>query len=272
MAKAFDIDALKANGFATDNRKDLEKAHHILLGYEPEEFESNDVIRGKLREIAKVLEQPKEPEKAPESNVTPLARANELDLRKMPNLTATGAWGGLFMGLRWRKRDTKDTQDVITARWETREQDLLPDTDTWMPYPLYRAFIDAVDVGYETDYSHDFDKRLPADMRGRLIATTKNTSEAKYILTDLGPKPGTEHLPRDYFHFFQTVATKTQMFNGVSRTMLMRVYNILFGDTPITRLVGVSDRDLRVKIAVSLGPDYEHMMDEELYGNAAVSA
>lgn len=276
MAKpTFDLDEIKASNFATGNMQHLSKAHNIMLGYPPDEHEDADVIRGKLREVSK---QPPAPdpllaaldEPLPK-NVTPISRSSEADLRKMPNLGPNGEWGGLWMGLVWTKRNADDLEEAIVARWETRIQYLLPNEKTYMPWPLYKAFIDAVDRKIVKEWSHDNRKELPSHMRGMLVCEESTVVTPKYILTDLGAKPGTENLPRDYFDHFQRVAAKTQMFKGVSRTLLLRVHAILFGEAPITSLVGVSDTDLRVKIAVSLGPIYEHMMDEELHGTAAIA-
>jgi hypothetical protein len=54
----------------------------------------------------------------------------------------------------------------------------------------------------------------------------------------------------------------------VARAMLLKVNTTLFGTTPISELAHVSDQDIRLKIAVSLGPEFEQMMADELYGTA----
>lgn len=279
MAKpTFDLDALKASNFVTTNRGDLAKAHNILMGYPPDEHEDADVIRGKLREITKAVPAPDPllsgldaPVPPVPANVTPINKNAEADLRKMPNLGPNGAWGGLQMGLVWTKRNADDMEEVIIARWETRTEYLLPGEKKYMPYPLYRAFIDAVDRKIVKEWSHDNRKELPSHMRGMLICEESTVITPKYILTELGALAGTEDLPRDYLDHFQRVAKRTQMFRGVSRTLLLKINAILFGEAPITQLVGVTDTDLRVKIASSLGPDYEHLMDEELHGSAATA-
>lgn len=261
----FDLDALKANGFATDDRAYLEKAHTILLGYGPEEVEDNQVVRERLRLLVKQT-QVHAPAPTP-TVVTQLHKDTPeapIDLKVMPNLTANGNWGGKWRRVTWLQ-DPKDPVQVITVRWETLQQDLVPNVPIDMPWPLYQSLIGAEDRQLERRYSHD---TTPGPKEGRLILTEKTVITKKYLITDHGDVPGTEDKATSYYDYFQRVARKTNMFHNVTRSLLLKVHNILFGPTPITELTGVSDQDLRVKIAVSLGPEFEALMVSELYGSA----
>ena len=261
----FDLEALKASGFATDDRGYLEKAHTIMLGYGPEEAEDNDVVRARLKSLSR--QTAVQSTNATPTVVTQLHKDTPeapIDLKVMPNLTANGRWGGRWRRVTWLQ-DAKDPVQVITVRWETLQQDLVPNTPIDMPWPLYQSLIGAEDRELTRRYTHS---QEPGPKEGTLILEETTKITKKYHITDHGDVPGTEDLPESYLQYFQKVARKTNMFHNVTRSLLLKVHNVLFGTTPITELTGVSDQDLRVKIAVSLGPEYEQMMVSELYGSA----
>lgn len=256
----FDLDALKGNGFATKNRKFLEKAHTILLGYDAEAAESDDVIRNRLKEVV-----------GPNTSSTPIiaqlhkdTTSQPIDLRVMPNLSGNGKWDGRMRRVTYVKSDPNSSEDVITPRWEEVKQDLQNGVPTDLIWPLYENLISAVDIALEKDF--EFEKS--GKNKGRLMVTETTKRTPKYTYIDHGDVPGTEDKPEDYLRYFWRVAKKTHMFKGVSRALILRVHTILFGPEPITKFVGVTDQDLRLKIAVNLGPEYEQLMQEELYGDA----
>ena len=256
----FDLDAMKANGFATTDRRYLEKAHNILLGYDAESNEPDDLIRQRLRDTVGA-------NVTPTPVVTPLHKdtvEEPIDLRVMPNLTGNGKWDGRMRRVTYIKSDPNSQEDVITCRWEEVKQDLINGKPTDLLWPLWENLKNSVDITLEKEF--DFEKS--GKNKGRLMVSEKTTMKPKYTYVDHGDVPGTEGKPEDYLRYFWRVARKTNMFKGVSRALILRVHTILFGPQPITSFVGVTDQDLRLKIAVSLGPEFEKMMHEELYGDA----
>ena len=268
MSSKFDLGELKARNFETTSRTFLAKAHQIMLGYPPDDSDDLDVLKGKLREVAgpigkaKVEEIKKEIE---ESNIVSM-NTLQMSLRRMPNLGSSGKWEGKWRRLEYIKTDPKGNEDVITIRWEELKIDLIHKQVQDVPYPLYEQLLAAKEYTLIRKYGHFKDTGTSKD--GRLYVEESIKEENKYNFIDHGDVPGTEDKYRDFLYYFRDVASQTKVFEGVSRTLLTKIYNICYGTTPMTALIGISDQDLRIKIASFLGPDYEQMMTEELYGSA----
>ena len=262
----FDYEAIKAAGFKTSDRGYLSKCQDILLGYPAEDIDTVDVIRNRLREA--VGNAPRETVAEP-SNVTPItaAKSKPVSLLRLPNLSGNGKWEGRMRRIKYIPRNRDDGEQVVVCRWEEMKQDVIADQEQDLPWPIFMNFCDAVDIKFWKEHDLDPGKKDPR-MKGRLVTIEHEEVTKKYTFVDMGDVPGTEDLPESYFDYFQRVAKQTNMLRDVTRALILKVHAILFGVKPMTAFVGVTDQDLRVQIAVSLGPDYENMMQEELYGVA----
>lgn len=265
----FDLDAIKAGNFKINDRGHLAKAQNILLGYEPYDIDTIAVIRTRLQDA--VGNVPRATEEATEttvSNVTAIgsAKTQPVSLRRLPNLygNGNGKWEGRMRRVKFIPRDRKEGEQVITARWEELKQDVIADQITDMPWPLYMNFSQAEDREYEKVHTLEPSGKY----KGRLITTEIERSTPKYNYIDLGDVPGTEDLPESFYDYFCKLAKQTRMFLNIARPLLLKVHGILYEVRPMTAFLGVTDQDIRVEIAVRLGPDYEEMMQAELYGEA----
>lgn len=309
----FDLDALKAANFKTNDRRHLAKAHNIMLGYDPEDDEPLETIRLRIVDVVKldgmqkaeqakaaalgvsVAEMKESDEIDPVStngavtdriaqlraelavlegrtipkasgNVTPITQGSKpLALAKLPNLTGNGRWDGRMRRVTYIKSDPNSSEDVVTPRWEMVKQDCITGQPTDLIWPLYQNLIAAVDLKLEKDFEYE----KTGKWKGRLIVNERTISTPKFTIIDHGDVPGTEDKPCDYDEYFKMVARETCVFSGVTRALLMKVHAIMFGVVPITEMSVVSDQDLRLKIAVRMGPEFEDMMSAELFGSAA---
>lgn len=263
----FNLPELKASGFNTNDRRYLAKAYELGVGYPPDTALSIEQIRDALFEVwpetrnvkAPVVEQP------PAANVTPIASAAPAELRKMPNLSGNGVWEGKKRRIMYTRQTQAKYEDALPVRWEESFFQLPHGKAVDVPYPFYHSVLSATDVSFTTEIVDDKGPGVP---RGAKYVEKRDTSQPKYNIQDFGDTPGTEHLPENYGDFFRQVARKTNMLKGVARAWLLRIHTILFGVTPITELVHVSDEDIRLKIATRLGPEFEQLMADELYGSA----
>jgi hypothetical protein len=188
-----------------------------------------------------------------------------LALTKLPNLTGNGRWDGRMRRITYIKSDPNSSEDVVTPRWEMVKQDCVTGKQIDLIWPLYQNLLAAVDLKLEKDFEYE----KTGKWKGRLIVNERTIATQKYTILDHGDVPGTEDKPSDYNEYFQMVARETCVFRNVTRALIMKVHAILFGVVPITELQGVSDQDLRLKIAVRMGPEFEDMMSAELFGTAA---
>lgn len=269
----FDLETLKATNFATNDKRHLAKAHLVLLGYEPDENETIDDIRFRCQEVTNVprasttepVESAQESQKVV-TNVVEGKFQQPPSLRKLPNLfgNGNGKWEGRMRRVVFQPRSTTEGDQVITARWEELKQDLIAGVPTDMPWPLYMNVLNAEDIHFEK--VHDLEKT--GKYKGRLITTEVETKSKKYLIQDLGDVPGTEHLPESFYDYFCKIAKQTNMFRNVARPLLLKVHGILYEIRSMKDFLGVTDQDIRVEIAMRLGPQFEEMMQSELYGEA----
>lgn len=267
MSNKFDLGELRARNFESNSRNFLVRAHNIMLGYEPEPHETNEVIQARLREASGPIGQAKVEaikQEIEEKKVIALDTPQNA-LRRMPNLGCSGKWEGKMRRVCYQKRDPNDAEDAITVAWEEMKIDLVHNRPVDIPYPLYESLKAAKTYKLNRRWEHE---KEPGPKEGMLYCIEKVEENPRYRFDDLGDTPGTENKFESYLHLFRDIANKTQIFKGITRTLLVKIYNICFGTTPMTALIGVSDQDLRIKIAAFLGPDYEAMMSEELYGSA----
>jgi len=266
MARApFDMQELKANGFKTNDRRYLDKAHEIATGFKPEPHETDDQVRESILTVYPECRDASPMKLEPKSNVTSIDEAVVPELRKMPNLSGNGKWEGRMRRVKYTRQTASKYEDALPVRWEEAFVKLKHNEVTDIPYPFYHNLMSAINITLTTEIVAD---KTPGVPRGTKVVEILETHEPKYNITDLGDVPGTEHLPENYGDFFRQVARKTTMLKGVSRAWLLKIHTILFGVTPITELVHVSDQDIRLKIATRLGPEFEQLMADELYGTA----
>jgi hypothetical protein len=264
-SSAFDMQNLRDNGFKTNDRALLNRAHEIAVGYEPDAMDSNDIVRERLLEVFPDAGQPRPKDAVDEKNENVVAIADPVDLRRLPDLTGRGNWGGKKRRVRYSRQTQSKYEDALPVRWEESIIQLRDGEVQDIPYPFYRNLMAAIDIRFTTSIIHD---TTPNSVPGAKMVQTDTRILPKYNVADLGDTPGTEHLPEDYGDLFRRIARKTNMLKGVTRAMLLKVNTTLFGTTPISELAHVSDQDIRLKIAVSLGPEFEQMMADELYGTA----
>lgn len=264
----FDLETLKATKFASNDKRHLAKAHTVLLGYEPDDNETIQAIRDRCLEVtgSRPADPEGEPLEKPQTNVVSI-KSQLPSLRKLPNLygNGNGKWEGRQRRVTYQARSPTDGEQVITARWEELKQDLISGVPTDMPWPLYMNAFNAVDIHFEK--VHDLEKS--GKYKGRLITTEVETTTKKYLIQDLGDVPGTEDLPESFYDYFCKIAKQTNMFAKVARPLLLKVHGILYETRSMKEFLGVTDQDIRVEIAVRLGPEYEEMMQAELYGEVA---
>lgn len=270
----FDLETLKATKFATNDKRHLAKAHLVLLGYEPDDNETIDMIRFRCLEVTGTPRETK-PQVDDSAQESPKVVTNVVEgkfqqppsLKKLPNLfgNGNGKWEGRMRRVVFQPRSPTDGDQVITARWEELKQDLIAGKPTDMPWPLYMNAFNAIDIQFEK--VHDLEKQ--GKYKGRLITTEVETITKKYLIQDLGDVPGTEDLPESFYDYFCKIAKQTNMFRNVARPLLLKVHGILYETRSMKEFLGVTDQDIRVEIAVRLGPQYEEMMQAELYGEVA---
>lgn len=263
----FDFEAIKANHFKTNDRGYLAKCQTIMLGYEPEDIDTVAVIRTRLQDALGAVPRETVPEVA--SNITQIsaAKSKPLSLTRMPNLSGNGKWEGRMRRIKYIPRSSDAGEQVVVCRWEEMKQDVIAEQEQDLPWPLYMNFCQAVDIQYWKEHLLDEGREDPK-MKGRLITIEHEKQTPKYKFMDYGDVPGTADLPESYFDYFQKLAEQTGVFKGITRTLILKVHGILFGIKPMTAFIGVTDEDLRMQIAVSLGPKYEEIMQAELYGEA----
>ncbi len=269
MARApFDMQELKANGFRTNDRRYLEKAHEIAVGFKPEAHETDEQVREAILTVYPECRnaEPESMKLEPKvENVTHISEASIPELRKMPNLSGNGKWEGRMRRVQYNRSTPAKYEDALPVRWEESFIQLKHGVVTDIPYPFYHNIMSAINIDLTTEIVEVKAHGVP---RGTKQLEISESISKKYNINDLGDTPGTEHLPENYGDFFRQVARKTSMLKGISRAWLLKIHTILFGVTPITELVHVSDQDIRLKIATRLGPEFEQLMADELYGTA----
>lgn len=257
MANRRSIGNLLKNNFADAARSEMDAAHDLKFAAEDRVALSDEDLRAKLRKAFLGSQHPGASEPTPRN----LALGN---LNKVPNLRSTGQWDGRMRLVTFNQQHGSPLQEVQPVGWDGVIWNIPLGQAVQMPYPYWRSAQNTL----STDHGSDAVTQWEKTRDGRLVKVTtpKTTPTLNYV--DHGDVPGTEDLPEDYVDFFQREAKRTNLFKGYKRPVLFGIYNTLMPPLPMSAFRDMSDDDIRVDIAQTLGTEYVTMLQNEMYAEA----
>lgn len=255
-----DLSALKADGFIHANRATLNRAHESLFGYFPEKEESIEAVRAAcIREAGA----PTTPTSLPPVIADVAVTAVERKAGRIPNLTPYGKWEGRARRITlYKVADTSPNEKAVRLGWEGKTWDVKLGEPVDAPIPYWEVAKNAI--------KRDFTNFFETDRRtGVLQCTREDVEMPVFSIVDHGDVPGTENLPDSYMHYFQAEARKNTVFKNLGRPMLIRIMHHLHGQLPADYFDGKDQVTIRMMIARSLGPEFDEVINAELYDAVA---
>lgn len=253
-----DLPTMKATRFEGATRDLLVRAHETLLGYPPQASDSDDVVRDACARAAGCdAGAPTVATTLPPhlENVLP-ARS---PLGRIPNLRPHGTWEGRKRRISLQQiTDASPNVKAVSISWEGQRWPIKFGEVVDAPWPYFEAAKNAVKRGFRKTFTND-------EETGVLQCETKEWEDPVFMINDMGDTPGTENLPRDYMEHFQRLARTTAIFKDYKRPMLIQVFNLLNGETAASAFDSKDELQLRMMIARSLGPEFDDLINAELY-------
>lgn len=135
----------------------------------------------------------------------------------MPNLTSNGKWGGRMQRVRLNKLPNEDDNTPgLMLGWDGVPMYVFYDREVDIPEPYFHALADARGANIST--------RTRTREGGGVSVTQVESPFQAHPFQHIGVTPGTEHLPRDIFDYWQTQAKKHDGFAGCTRHTLSLIY------------------------------------------------
>lgn len=182
----------------------------------------------------------------------------------LPNLSSTGKWEGRMRRVTIIKRDNCQHNYAQPVGWNGLIWNVPVGEPVDMPWPYYESVKNTL----LWDTGSDAVSEYVRDKGGRVSKVITPTASETIRIVDHGDVPGTEHLPTSYFDHFLREAMATQGFFGYKRAKLIAIRQILKETEPVTFFRDMTDYDIRLEIAVVLGPEVEDILMNEQFAEA----
>jgi hypothetical protein len=271
MSRKFNLPELIATKFEGADRESLDKAHEMKFGMSSPAI-TDEQLRSRLVDAYTPNEEG-EVTTAHPPEFSQRAPAQRID-RKVPNLRPTGRWEGRMRRVTIHKSNQQSRSEGYKVGWEGNLWTIKYEQTVDMPWPYWQSLLNTDFIDDRSDAVTKWvtgeDGQLTCERTSRRLKTVQ--------YTDHGDVPGTESLPEDYFHFYLDEAKRTACFEGFSRAALMMIHNTLreprgpkYNEEAFnaTYFRDMKDVDIRIRIAETLGPDVEALMQDAVYAREA---
>lgn len=253
MAGLRSVAKLMQNDFEDATRKELEKVYEDRSGTPAPQSLSDDELRASVRRIWGTA-QPSYKNKVESVESTPKAKG-------LPNLSSTGKWEGRMRRVTIIKRDNTQADYAQPVGWNGLIWNVPVGVPVDMPWPYYESVKNTL----LWDTGSDAVSEYVRDKGGRVSKIVTPTATETIRLVDHGDVPGTEDLPTSYYHHFMREALRSSGFEGYKRAKLIAIRQILKETEPVTFFRDMTDYDIRLEIAVVLGPQVEEILMNEQF-------
>jgi hypothetical protein len=265
------IGALLKMKFATATREEMNDAYADKFGSAPSSNLTDDDVRTELVRAYGLAKATIDPPGTDQPAQTPIVTgvAKKTPIGAIPNLGPTGKWGGRTRLVTFFPMSDKQETQPLGLNGVTWYAPLNVQLEVPWGYWASAQGCKHWDTGSDavTEWVKTKDGRLEKHCTPKAVETIR--------YTDHGDKPGTEDLPISYADFFQRKARETQMFSSFPRPVLTMIHDML--EIPRRNMDGSSvepgmaffrdmrDEDIRVKIAQTLGPEFEEMLQNQMW-------